>query len=271
MNYQMKKSLSRFNERKTADIICGFLKKEFKGRKKTAAVLGISGGLDSAVAAFLCRKAGIDLYLLYLPCENRSKKERIAEVIKALNLPKDRFFEIDIKPIVDAEIKEIKKKINPDKIAVGNIVARIRMNVLYAFAGKLNGLVVGTGNLSEYLIGYFTRFGDGASDIAPIRGIFKTQIYKLAEFLKVPRDIIEQIPSAELWEGQTDEKELGFNYEEADTILELACVKRYSKEKIIKESGANKDLVERVLERVRQTQYKREEIPVPCLRPGLKH
>ncbi len=229
----MKKTLLSFNEQKAADVIRDFLKKEFREREKTSAVLGISGGLDSATAAFLCRKAGLDLYLIYLPCGNFSKKEKVVKIAAVLNLPKNRFFEIDIAPFVNAEAKAMEKKIELDKIAVGNIMTRIRMNVLYAFAGKLNGLVVGTGNLSEYLLGYFTRYGDEACDIAPIRGLFKTQIYKLAEFLKVPADIIEQIPSAELWEGQTDEGELGFRYEEADPILEFACVKKYSKEKIM--------------------------------------
>lgn len=262
MNHEMKKTLLSFNERKTADVICGFLKKEFKERQKTSAVLGISGGLDSATAAFLCRKAGLDLYLIYLPCGNFAKKEKVAKIVKALNLPRNRFFEIDIAPIVDIEVREMKKKIDLNKIAVGNIMARTRMNVLYAFAGELNGLVVGTGNLSEYLLGYFTRYGDEASDVAPIRGLFKTQIYKLAEFLKIPADIIGQIPSAELWEGQTDEEELGFSYEEADPILELARVKKHSK---IKELGFNKNLADKILKRMAETEYKRELIPSPEL------
>lgn len=253
--------LPTLNNQKIVKSIVDFLKREFKKRKKTGVVVGVSGGLDSTAVAFLCKKAKLDLYLVYLPRGKFLKEEKILKIINILNLPQNRLLKIDISPIVDAQIKEIKKKTNLDKIDIGNIIARTRMVILYAFARKFNGLVVGTGNLSEYLLGYFTLHGDGAADIFPLLGLFKTRIYELAKYLGVPEEIIGQEPSAELWRGQTDAGELGFSYRQADPILYLSCIKKYSKKKIIKKYNLDKNLVSKVLERVKRTEYKRELVP----------
>ena len=137
-------------------------------------------------------------------------------------------------------------------------MARVRMIILYDLARKLNGLVVGTENLSEYYLGYFTLHGDQAADINPIAGLWKTQVFELAKYFNLP---IRE-PSADLWKGQTDEKELEFSYEEADPILYLYCVKKINPKKIIKDFDFSADLVYRVLEKVENTEYKREEVPV---------
>ena len=139
-------------------------------------------------------------------------------------------------------------------------MARQRMICQYALARFLNGLVVGTENLSEYYLGYFTLHGDQACDISPIAGLFKTQVYELARYLGVPNWIIEKKPTAGFWPGQTDEAELGFSYEKADPILYFYFVKNYSKEKITK-MGFNSKLVNKVLERVMATEYKRQPPP----------
>jgi NAD+ synthase len=162
--------------------------------------------------------------------------------------------------VVDLQVKDFSKWIKIDKIDKGNIMARQRMIVQYAFARRLNGLVVGTEDLSEYYLGYFTLHGDQACDISPISGLFKTQVKELARYLKMPNWLLEKKPSPGLWEGQTAENELGFSYEEADPILYLHCLKKYSKERIIKK-GFNQKLVNKVLERVRTTDYKRESPP----------
>ncbi len=257
----MKKISLNLNNKKATEKICNFLKKEFKQRKKSCGILGVSGGVDSATAAFLLKKAEIDFYAVFLPYGKLAKKDKVKKLVQALNLPSNRFIEIDITKIVDEEIKTIQKTVQLDKIDKGNIMARTRMIILYALARKLNGLVIGTENLSEYWLGYFTRWGDQASDINPLARVWKSQVQELAKYLSAPAEILNQKPSAELWPGQTDEKELGFKYQEADPLLELFCNKKYSKNKIIK-YGFNSSLVDLVLKRIKATEYKREQTPL---------
>lgn len=251
------KNFSPINQ-KIVERISNFLKREFKKRKKSKAILALSGGVDSTVCAFLCQKAGLDLYGIILPYRSRGTDGK--KIAKVLNLPKDHIIVIDIAPLTEVAVKEIGKKIKLDKVDKGNIMARQRMIVQYALARQLNGLVVGTENLSEYYLGYFTLHGDQACDISPIAGLFKTQVYDLAKYLGVPGEIIKKVPTAGLWPGQTDEEELGFSYQKADPILFLFCVKNYSKEKIIKK-GFNSKLVNKIIERVKATRYKRQYPP----------
>lgn len=245
-----------FKEQKVINKICNFLKKEFRERKKRNAIVGISGGLDSALTAYLCRKANLNLYGVILPYGNKSHEEG-KKVTEFLELPEKQIFILDITFLINKQVKTISKIITElDKVNQGNIMARQRMIILYALAKSLNGLVVGTSNLSEYLLGYFTLHGDGAADIFPIRNLFKTQIYQLAEYLKFPDWLIKKPPSADLWKGQTDEGEFGFSYKEADLILSL-FLKGLSEKQII-DRIRNKKLVERVLKRVKNTNFKRE-------------
>lgn len=246
------------NQKITKEII-DFLKKEFKERNKTVAILGLSGGIDSSTCGFLCKRAGIDLYGVILPYKKRGLEES-EKVAQVLNLPKNRTVIIDIAPFVDIQIKILQEVKELDRVDKGNIMARQRMIVFYALARRLNGLVIGTENLSEYYLGYFTLHGDQACDINPIGGLFKTQVYQLAEYLGLPRWILEKVPTAGLWPGQADEKELGFRYQEADPILYLALIKKYPKEEIIKK-GFDSNLVDRVLERVKAFEYKRQSPP----------
>jgi len=236
-----------------------FLKQEFEKRNKTKAILGISGGIDSALAGFICKKAGLDLYIMLLPYQEKGLKES-TEVANALNLPKNHITVVDITKIIDFEIQELQEKIELNKIDKGNIMARQRMIIQYALARNLNGLVVGTENLSEYYLGYFTLYGDQACDISPISKFFKTQVFALAEYLNIPKSVLNKQPSADLWEGQTDENEFGFSYRDADLIIYFSKIKRYSEEEIIRE-GFNQNLVDRVLKRVDDTEYKRQECP----------
>lgn len=223
-----------------SEEISRFLREEFKKRNKTTAVLGVSGGVDSLTAAFLCEKADLDLKKVFMPYSSLSEQSQ------------GDFLKIDITRPVDLLAGS-----KADKISKGNIMTRIRMIVLYDLARKLNGLVVGTENLSEYYLGYFTLHGDQACDINPIGSLWKTQVIELAKYLGLPL----REPSAELWRGQTDEKELGFSYEEADPILYLYCVKKMEPKMIAKDFDLSPDLVYRVVERVKNTEYKRKEIP----------
>jgi len=141
------------------------------------------------------------------------------------------------------------------KISLGNIMARVRMIILFDLAKKHNALVCGTENKSERLLGYFTRFGDAASDIEPVTHLYKTQIYQLAKYLKVTKKIIDQPPTADLWKGQTDEGEFGFTYEEADQVLYLYFDKKIATKEIKRLGFKN---VEKIIKRFLGNQFKQE-------------
>lgn len=247
--------------KKISEEISLFLKEEFEKRNKKRAILAISGGIDSALVAFLCKRAELDLYGIILPYNGKgSDGIKIAE---ELNLPNDHVITIDIAPLVNVAEKEIEKFVKLDQFGKGNIMARQRMIIQYALAKHYDALVVGTENLSEYYLGYFTLHGDQACDISPISGLWKTQVREMSRYLNLPNWVIERAPSAGLWEDQTDEKEFGFTYKDADEILYLSQVLNYSKEKITLEYNFNTDLIDKVFKRVEATAFKREEPPKP--------
>jgi len=245
---------------KITQKIISFLKKEFNDRNKKIAILGISGGIDSSICAFLCKKTGLKLYTINLPCKNQDTKD--SELIeRILKISKKKVITINIGKTVDEQIREIEKNIKLDSVDRGNIMARQRMIVQYALARKLNGLVVGTENLSEYYLAYFTSYGDQACDIRPIAELLKTQVYQLGKYLGVPEKIIKKAPSAELWNGQIDEAELGFSYEKADPIIYYYKIKKFTKRKILNNYNFSKSLVNKVVKRIDSTEYKREDPP----------
>lgn len=237
-----------------------FLREEFMGIKipPPPAILGLSGGLDSGVVAFLSKRAELDLFVVLMPYGFLSEKDtRDAErIVAALGLPSDRVITAPITSSVDAKIQEELSQFSLSETAVGNIMARERMVTLRALANHFNGLVVGTGNASEYYLGYFTTAGDAEADIYPL-GLWKTQVYQLARYLGVPAEIIDKKPSAGLFAGQTDEGELGFSYEEADPILYLFIIRGASAVDIVERYGYSQDLTERVIGVFERTKYKR--------------
>jgi NAD+ synthase len=261
----MKKELVINCEKITLEIV-DFLKREFKSRSKKTAILGLSGGLDSAIVAFLCKKAGLDLKVALLPYGYNPQGEDIVnakKVIKALKLKDDQAVIIDIKPVVDFWVKFQTKilRVKVTQARKGNIMARERMIAQYDLAKHFNGLVVGTENLSEYYLGYFTLHGDQAADINPIHGLFKTQVYQLAKYLGVSHAIIKTAPSAGFWKGQTDEGELGFSYDGGDPVLYYYLIEKYPKKDLIKKAGFDKVLVEKVFKRIKNSQFKRDFVP----------
>lgn len=255
----MKKTLA--NYQKISEEIVKFLQGEFKKGHTKKAIVGISGGIDSTVTAYLCKKAGLDLYGVLMPYKKRGLKYA-KETIRALDLLPYKIIYLDITSLVDIQIQEIGKVIKLDKISTENILPRQRMIVQYAVAQCLNGLVVGTENLSEYYLGYFTLYGDQAADIYPIIGLWKTQVYQLAKYLNIPQSILRRKPSGDLWPRTSDEKDLGFKYGDADKILYLFLALGKSKQEIIFEYGFSSELVNKVLKRVRITNYKRENAPM---------
>ena len=249
----------KINSEKIINNISNFLKKEFKNRKKKTAILGISGGIDSTFSGFLCRKAELDLYAIIMPYKKRHLKES-KMAVDFLKIPKNRVFAIDIGPMVDKQIKELEKSIKIDEADKGNIMARQRMIIQYAFARKFNGLVIGTENLSEYYLGYFTLHGDQACDISPISSLLKTEIYQIAAEMKFPEWVLKRAPTAGLWAGQTDEDELGFTYQQADEVIRYLIIKKQPIEKLIKK-GYSLKLINKILGRIKATEYKRQDPP----------
>lgn len=230
----MKNDLLTIDAQKEIKKITEFLKETFTEQKITKAVIGISGGIDSATSFALLREVikpeNIIIAHLYYFESQFSDMEKF---ILQSKIPAQNIYHISIKEPVDAVIalQHIETNEN-NKVRIGNIAARMRMIILYDLAKKYNALVCGTENKSENLLGYFTRFGDQASDIEPIEHLYKTQVYQLAKYLTIPDTIINQHPSAGLWEGQTDEGQFGFSYKEADQVLHLHFDKKLSVEKI---------------------------------------
>jgi len=209
-------------------------KKTKTGRKKI--ILGVSGGIDSATSFNVIARnyEKSDIIAVHLPYYESSSDD-FFETISPIKLPPENIILSPIKDSVDAIAKSVGipasagmtgngsfARAQDDKsqnVRLGNIMARVRMIHLYDLAKKYDGLVCGTENRSEYFLGYFTRFGDAASDLEPIAHLYKTEIRALATYLGVPKKIVTKAPTAGLWDGQTDEEEMGFSYEEADPVL----------------------------------------------------
>ena len=199
--------------------------------------MGLSGGIDSSVVAALATQAaGRGRVLgLFLPCHSQKKDLEDAKLMAEKLKIKTKL--IDLSESYDSLIKILPKA---NSLARANLKPRLRMLILYYFANKLNYLVCGTGNKSELMVGYFTKYGDSATDILPIGDLFKKDVKRLAKELKIPKHVIDKPPTAGLWSGQTDEGEMGITYSELDEILlrlEKTKKQTISKEKINKVKG----------------------------------
>jgi NAD+ synthase len=181
-------------------------------------VVGLSGGVDSAVVATLCVKAlGKNSVVgLLMPEKGLTKKGDVKDAKMLAEKLGIKYFVKPINSVVDSVVELYP---DLDKIALGNVKARVRMVLLYGCANMYGLLVAGTGNKSEILVGYTTKYGDSASDFLPIGDLYKTEVFELARYLRISDSIISKAPSAGLWFGQTDEKELGITYEELDMVL----------------------------------------------------
>ena len=234
------------------------MQKTLQENNFSKAMIGLSGGVDSAVTLTLCVNSlgKENVYAALLPCGNLNKKGGLLakKIIRKNKLPEKNIFDINIQEPIALLLKKLPQT---DRVRRGNIIARVRMTILFDLAKKLGALVVGTENKSEHLLGYFTRFGDESSDIELIRNLYKTEVYRLAKQLEIPPEIIKSFPTAGLWNGQTDEGELGFSYSEADPILYFLYEKREPLAKIIKR-GFSRDLILKVKGRVEINIFKQE-------------
>jgi NAD+ synthase len=197
-----------------------WIKQKVKASGSKGIVLGLSGGIDSAVVAALAKAAvgKNNLLVLFMPCNSNPQDLKDAKLVAHQLGLKSKL--MDLSGVYNNFLKVLPGAIS---LARGNLKPRLRMNTLYYFANKLNYLVCGTGNKSELLVGYFTKYGDGGVDILPIADLFKRQVRQLARELKIPQGIITKPPTAGLWYGQTDEGEMGITYNELDDILDRFC------------------------------------------------
>lgn len=222
--------------------------------------MGLSGGVDSSVVATLVKEAvGKDRVLaLILPCHSQRQDLKDAQLFAKKLAIKTKA--LDLSNIYD-NLRRILPKAG--SLAVANLKPRLRMLILYYFANKLNYLVCGTGNKSEIMCGYFTKHGDGATDILPIGDLLKKQVRSLAKELKIPQHIIDKPPTAGLWSGQTDEGEMGITYPELDDILERLEDKK-------RQLLPKKKVDDKVREMIKRSEHKRQGPKICYLGTGLK-
>ncbi len=254
----MKSDLS-INFETAHQILTGFIHSEITRVGFSRAVIALSGGIDSAVSCYLAAEAlgPQNVLAIRMPYKTSSQDslEHAQMVIDDTGVQSKT---IEITPMVDPVIA-----ITPQDAHVrhGNIMARMRMIVLYDQSEDFSGLVVGTSNKTEILLGYSTLFGDSACALNPIGDLYKTQLRQFAAQLGVPDGIINKPPSADLWVGQTDEDELGFTYAQADQLLYLLVDQRYSPEECI-QAGFDESFVRKVVARVQRYHYKRVLPPI---------
>ncbi len=236
------------------ELLVSFLHDETANAGFSKGVIGISGGVDSAVAAYLAAEAlgKENVVGVILPYQTTSPQSinDAEEVIRQLGVRSET---IDISPMVDAYCERHNVS---DKIRRGNIMARMRMIVLYDLSARASALVIGTSNKSEIMLGYGTLHGDVACALNPLGDLYKSQVWQLAEYLGVPATILQKPPSAELWEGQTDEGELGFSYSRVDQLLYEMIDNRRSDEEL-EQLGFEREFCNAVRSRVKNNQFKR--------------
>lgn len=241
------------------ELLTRFIRTEITRTGFSRGVLGLSGGIDSALAAYLAAEAlgPENLLCVRMPYKTSSQDslDHAMLVIQDLGVP-----HLDI-PITEMADGLISKFPEMSAIRKGNIMARCRMITLYDQSEAFKGLVIGTGNKTEILLGYSTLYGDSACALNPIGDLYKTQVRQLAREVGVPQPILDKAPSADLWAGQTDEQELGFTYEEADKLLYLLVDQRFSPEECI-ELGFSREIIETVIRRMRRNHFKRVMPPV---------
>lgn len=257
-----KRVFDRKKMKAESERIIKFIKEYVKQSGRKGIVLGLSGGLDSAVVAVLAKRAldGNNIHCYYLPMideKGNFDKDHIENLCKRYDLTyRTKEIMMDVEGIVDDSLNGI------TRVAYGNIKARIRMAILYQYANRINCLVVGTTNKSEWMIGYFTKHGDGGADLKPIQHLYKTQVYDLAKYLDIPNEIVDKPPTAGLWDGQTDECELGMSYSYLDEILQFI-----EKHQLIEKEDSNyttegldikKEDIDRVIDMINKSKHKRK-------------
>jgi len=242
-----------------AERIVKWLQEQVSGAQAKGVIVGLSGGIDSSVVAVLAKKAFPENTLgIIMPCySSKLDIEYAFMVVRKFNIPTQV---VDLTQVLNELYLQLEKKpYTPTgkDVPAANLRPRLRMATLYYFANKLNCLVLGTGNKSEISIGYFTKYGDGGADLLPLGNLLKTEVRELAKILEIPSEIIQRVPTAGLWEGQTDEGEIGITYEELDRTLQAL---KSGNLKICESESLYK-----VEELIKKSEHKR--LPVPVFEP----
>jgi len=234
------------------EYLVKFLQNEVLKTGLKGAVVGLSGGIDSAVVAVLAKKAFDNNLLCIMMPSQFSSKESVNDAKELADKFDIRYEIISIEPMLKAYIDD-----DMSALRIGNLSARLRMCVLYDISARENSLVIGTSNKSELLLGYGTLFGDLASAVNPIGDIYKSEIFEFAKHLGVTKNIIQKPPSADLWEGQSDEADLGFSYDKIDRVLRDYVDNRYSKDELL-DKGYEEKLCDLVIKKINQNHFKRK-------------
>ena len=234
--------------------ITKFISEQVKSRKKNGVVIGLSGGLDSSVCLVLASKAlGKNrIFGLIMPERGQTPQKDIDNAYDLAHKLRINYKEIHF----ERAKKILLGNLPNDRLSAGNLSARLRMSLLYHYAGKSNLLVLGTSDKSELMIGYFTKFGDGGADILPLGGLYKSQVKLLGKKLGLSEQIISQPSSPRFWKGHVAEKELGLTYHEIDTIL------RHYLDNDLESCNLSKKKKKLVTDMVRKSRHKRELIPI---------
>lgn len=246
----------------TRKILTGFIQTEITRAGFKKAVLGLSGGIDSALACYLAAEAlgAENVLAIRMPYKTSSQ----GSLDDAQLVIDDLGVRSETVPITDMVDPLFARFPDMDHRRKGNIMARQRMIILFDQSEAFKGLVVGTGNKTEILLGYSTLYGDSACALNPLGDLYKAQVRQLSAAVGVPKSILDKAPSADLWSGQTDEGELGFTYEQADRLLYLLIDQRYTPEECV-DAGFEEPFVRAVIQRVRRNQFKRVLPPIAKL------
>lgn len=237
---------------KYLNYIVEWIQDEVKKANAKGVVVGISGGIDSAIVGYLAKKAFPNNSLGILIPINKSRKFDLEDGLKLVNQIKLEYLIIDL----ENEYLNLKSKLNIESTLInGNIQSRLRMLIIYAIAQQNNYLVLGTDNKSEYDLGYFTKYGDGGCDLLPIVHLYKSEVFEYAKKLNLPIEIINKKPSAGFWDEQYDELELGFNYNDYEMYCKNTLIDNNIKKKIERQ--------------IKLTEHKRKDIPKPKKREKI--
>lgn len=253
--------MTEVNVEATKKDLVQFIKKSVNGANFNRIILGLSGGIDSTVVAYLSKEAldAEGVIAAVMPYD-----EIDPDGVKFANLIVDNLrikkYVVDITPMVDGYFKNFPEA---DNIRRGNKMARERMTILYDLSKKEDALVIGSGNKTEILLGYYTLYGDSACALNPLANLYKTQVYMLARHLGVPEEIVQRKPTAGLWSGQTDEDELGCSYSDVDGLLSLMIDEKFSDAKLEKK-GFDKKFIDSIKKRIKGSEFKRR----PAIIPG---
>jgi len=252
---------------KAREIIVDFIRTRTQEAGVSGAVVGISGGVDSALVAYLAVEAlGNENVLgVHLPELNVTSPEDVLDATEIAGRLGIEFKTIDISEVLTSFMHAIPDSNQASPLTNGNLKARIRMSILYYYANLLDRMVIGTGNNTEIMLGYYTKYGDGGVDIEPIGDLYKTEVFELARFVGVPEGIVTKAPSAGLWVGQTDEEELGISYVVVDKLIRL-LLEENTPESIRNILGISEEQVASVIRRINSNIHKHQVPPVAVLK-----